>query len=77
MQHVLDINRKTALDFTKKARQFLNLPRQLFECDIKRCNPKLYSGSRGTSAVKRAKKALTIIKRAEQSLTKLTKLLEV
>jgi hypothetical protein len=77
MEHALDINRQTALAFTKKARQFLNLPRSLFECDVKKCNPKLYTGRRGAATIKRGKKALTIIKRADQNLAKLMKLLEV
>jgi len=77
MQHVLDVNRDTALQFTKKARQFLNLPKSLFECDVKKCNPKLYTGRKGLACIKRAKKALVIIKRADQNLGKLVKLLDV
>lgn len=77
MDHVLDINRKTALDFTKKARQFLNLPKSLFECDIKRCNPKLYKGPKGQAAIRRAKKGLALIKKADSNLHKLCNLLEL
>ena len=77
MQHTLDINRKTALEFTKKARQFLNLPRSLFACDVKMCNPKLYHGKKGKATIKRAKKALVIIKRADSNLARLCKLLEI
>lgn len=77
MEHVLDVNRKTALTFTKKAREFLNLPRSLFECDVKKCNPKLYCGRKGKATIRRAKKALVIIKRADVNLSKLCRLLEV
>jgi len=75
-KNVLDINRQTALSFTKKAREFLNLPKSLFECDVKQCNPKLYHGSKGKAAIKRAKKALTIIREIEQKLKRLCKILE-
>ena len=77
MQHVLDINRKTAHDFAKKAKQFINLPRQLFECDMKKCNPNLYKGTRGKAAIRRAKKALVITKSLEKDLDRLIKILEV
>lgn len=76
MKHVLDINRQTTLSFVKKARQFLNLPRNLFECDIEKCNPELYKGSRGASAVRRAKKGLEIVDRVDGDLKKLCALLE-
>lgn len=76
MQHSLDINRKTILVFVQKAQGFLNLPRSLFECDVKQCNPKLYQGARGRAAIKRAKKALVIIKRIDKDLIKLCKILK-
>ena len=77
MEHVLDINRKTVLSFVEKSGQFLNLPRQLLECDILKCNPSLYKGKKGIAAIKRAKKGLAIIKRIEKDLTKLRKILAV
>lgn len=77
MEHVLDINRKTALTFVKKAREFLSLPRSLFECDVKMCNPKLYHGRKGKASIRRAKKGLVVIKRADQNLARLCKLLSV
>jgi hypothetical protein len=76
MEHVLDINKRTALTFTKKAKSFINLPRNLFECDVKKCNPELYKGRRGKATIRRARKALVIIKRIELNLDKLCKLLE-
>jgi hypothetical protein len=77
MKHALDINRETALGFVKKARQFLNLPRELFSCDIKKCNPALYKGKKGIAAIKRSRKGLAIVKRVDKSLESLCKLLEV
>ena len=75
MQHVLDVNRHTSLEFVKKAQQFINLPKSLFECDVQKCNPKIYSGPRGKAAIRRAKKALVIVRRIEKDLEKLKKLL--
>lgn len=75
MKHVLDVNRHTALEFVKKAQQFLNLPQKLFECDVDMCNPKLYTGPKGKSAIRRSKKALVIMKRVNRDVSKLRKLL--
>lgn len=73
---ILEINRKTASGFVKKSRSFLNLPRSLFECDVQQCNPDLYKGKRGKAAVERARKALTLAKKADRILEQLCTLLE-
>lgn len=76
MKHTLDINRDTSLGFVKKAHQFLELPKKLCECDIKKCNPDLYKGKKGVIAIARSKKALVVIKRIEVDLNKLKKILK-
>jgi hypothetical protein len=74
--HVLDVNRTTALAFIKKAKLFLNLPRTLFECDVKQCNPRLYVGSKGAATVKRAVRGLVILGQVDKELNKLCKILK-
>ena len=74
--HQLDVNKHAALTFVKKAEQFLLFPRKLWECDVKKCEPSLYYGNRGGAAVRRAKKALVLLRKAELNLLKIKKLLK-
>lgn len=76
MEHPLDINRKASHTFVVRAKQFLNFPRSLMECDIQKCDPKLYANRKGAAARKRAKKGLVIIRRLNRDLDKLIKLLK-
>lgn len=75
-QSQLKVNRHVLLSFFKKAEQFLLLPRQLLECDIKKCNPKLYNGEAGRVAISRAKKILPILTRINLDLEKIKKILK-
>lgn len=76
MSKTLDINRQTAATFVGKAQEFLKLPYQLWDCDIKQCNPKLYKGVKGKAAITRAKKGLILLERINKDLIAVRKLLK-
>lgn len=72
---ILDTNCRTKIEFLKKAQEFLNLPKSLFECDVERRNPDLYKGPKGVATIRRSKKAIVLMKGIEKNLNKIINLL--
>ena len=70
---IIDTNNKIVLDFTKKAQQFLGLPRSILEAQAEQKNPDLYQDAYGKKAVSKAKQSLKLLKRVERELQKLEK----